>query len=154
MRNLGLAFLSILLMLHNLAPAIAQNEPQIVVSQHWARASILSSRPAVAYITIRNNAKANDRLLGVTSPWAEKVMIHKTTSKSGVMRMHAVKGLAIDPGQEIKMKPLGMHLMLTGLRQLLRKGEKLPIVLQFQNAGQVRVAVPILSIASLGPKDE
>ena len=154
MRNRRLACLSILMILVNQAPGIAQSEPQIVVSQPWARASILPSRPGVAYITLRNNAKAKDRLLGVTSPWAEKVMIHSTTSKDGIMRMQAVKDLVIVPGQVIKMKPAGMHLMLTGLRQRLRKGEQLPIVLQFQNAGQVHVQVPILSIASRGPKDE
>ena len=154
MRNIKLVCLSVFLMLPGLPLAIAQIEPQIAVSQPWARASILSSRPGVAYITLRNNANAKDRLLGVTSPWAEKVMIHSTTSKDGVMRMQAVKDLVIDPSQVIKMKPAGMHLMLTGLRQPLRKGEHLPIVLQFQNAGQVRVAVPILSIASLGPKDD
>lgn len=154
MQYTRLAFLLFWLMVIGLAPAMAQGESQIAVSQPWARASILPSRPGVAYITLRNNAKAKDRLLGVTSPWAEKVMIHSTTSKDGIMRMQAVNDLAIGPGQVIKMKPAGMHLMLTGLRQRLTKGEQLPIVLQFQNAGQVRVAVPIHSIASLGPKDE
>src|SRR5690606_25478131 len=54
-------------------PTVAQAE--IIVSDPWARASILASRPGAAYLTLTSDEP--DRLLELTSPIAEHVMLHR-----------------------------------------------------------------------------
>ncbi len=138
----------------NLSTALAQQERRMIVTKPWARASILQSRPGVAYLIIHNKTSSSDRLIGVTSPLAREINIHISSETNGVMRMRSVPQLEIAAGQVVTMQPGGMHLMLTGLRQPLRQGEQLPIVLEFETAGQLHVNVPVLSIAAQGPKGE
>jgi len=136
------------------ATASAQSASRLVVTKPWARASILQSRPGVAYLTIRNNSASADRLLGVTSPLAGNISVHTSNMSNGVMTMRSIPGLKIKAGQEITMQPGGMHLMLTGLREPLRKGAQLPLVLEFETAGRLHVNASILSIAAQGLKGE
>ena len=138
----------------NASTASAQRAGLVVVTMPWARASILQSRPGVAYLTIRNNTTSADQLLGVTSPIANNVRIHTSTMSNGVMTMRSLPYLRIEVGQEIKMQPGGMHLMLTGLRKPLREGAQLPLVPEFKTAGRLQVNAQILSITAKGPKGE
>lgn len=126
----------------------------IVVEQAWARASILKSRPGVAYLMIRNEGSATDRLVAVTSPLAGAVAIHASEISGGTMRMHAMEHLEIPPGRQVTLKPGGMHLMLMGLREPLREGDRLPIVLEFEHAGRLEVSAQVLSPAAKGPESE
>ncbi len=138
----------------NPSTASAQSAGPMVVTKPWARASILQSRPGVAYLTTRNNSASADQLLGVTSPIANNVRIHTSSMSNGVMTMRSLPYLRIEVGQEIKMQPGGMHLMLTGLRKPLREGAQLPLVLEFKTAGRLQVNAQILSIIAKGPKGE
>src|SRR3546814_7383178 len=60
---------------------------EIAIEKPWARASIGTSRPAVAYFTVRNLGSEPDRLMSVTSPASGMAEIHATTQENGVMRM-------------------------------------------------------------------
>ena len=60
-------------------------EDSVRVLDAWARASILASRPAAAYATIEG--VSDDRLLGVTTPTADQVMIHAVKKNGDVSRM-------------------------------------------------------------------
>jgi len=131
----------------------AEDRSGIVVEQAWARASILQSRPGAAYLTIRNEGSATDRLVAVISPLAGSVAIHASEISGGTMKMHAMKHLEIPRGQQVTLKPGGMHLMLMNLRQPLREGERLPIVLEFEHAGRLEVSAPILSPSAKGMEE-
>lgn len=130
----------------------AGDRGRIVVEQAWARASILQSRPGAAYLTIRNAGSATDRLVAATSPLAGSVAIHASEMSGGTMKMREKERLEIPQGQQVTLKPGGMHLMLMNLREPLREGERLPIVLEFEHAGRLEVSAPILSPAAKGPE--
>jgi copper(I)-binding protein len=137
-----------------LAISSADDGSHIIIAKPWARASILQSRPGATYLTIRNTGNAADRLLGVTSPQAGKVMVHTSKLTNGIMSMRAVTDLEVGAGGTVAMQPGGMHLMLTQLREPLRKGQRLEINLQFEKAGRLQVSVPILSVGARGADDE
>ena len=60
----------------------------ITVVQPWARATIGTSRPGAAYLTITNEGDESDTLLGVESEVAGAADVHETTTDaSGVARM-------------------------------------------------------------------
>ena len=54
------------------SPTLA--EESVRISDAWARASVLASRPVASYLTIESAVE--DRLLGVATPVAGHVMIH------------------------------------------------------------------------------
>ncbi|WP_157019381.1 copper chaperone PCu(A)C [Mesorhizobium xinjiangense] len=117
----------------------------------WARASILASRPGAAYATIES--ASDDRLLGVTTPAADHVMIHAVESDGDVSRMKHVEVLEIPAGQRVTLAPGGMHMMLMGLHDKLDEGTTFPMTLSFEKAGEIAVDVPVLGIAAEGPRN-
>ncbi|KKL54192.1 hypothetical protein LCGC14_2267880 [marine sediment metagenome] len=130
------------------APAFAQ----VAVTDPWARASILASRPGVAYLTLQ--ADAADILHAISTPVAKTAMIHDVvTGPDGIARMRAVQALPIPAGEAQVMAPGGMHIMLVGLSDTLRSGDSFPLSLTFENAGEITVEVQVMRAASMGPKE-
>ena len=134
-----------------LLPGIALANAAIQISAAWARASILPSRPGAAYLTLQSDQ--GDRLLDVTSPIAKTIMIHQVLQSDGVSRMLHLPTLDLQPGQALAMAPGHLHLMMLGLTEKLVEGTEFPLVLQFENAGEVSVNVSVLGIAALGPAE-
>jgi len=123
----------------------------IEVAMPWARASIGTSRPAAAYMTIRNTGSQPDRLVSVESPAAKRAEIHTMTMTKGVMRMSAAGPLALAPGATVALKPGGLHVMLMGLRAPLKRGGTTSLVLTFERAGRLEVMLPIMGPGARSP---
>jgi len=125
----------------------------VTVTDPWARASILVSRPGAAYLTLRSDA--DDRLLSATTPVADHVMIHASeTGADAVTRMNHLDTLDLPAGQTVRFAPGGMHLMLMDLADKLAEGERFPLTLTFERAGAITVDVPVLGLAATGPEAE
>ena len=131
------------------SPTLA--EESVRVSDAWARASVLASRPVASYLTIESAVE--DRLLGVTTPVAGHVMIHAVEKDGDVSRMKHIETLELPTGERITLAPGGMHLMLMGLQDKLSEGTTFPMTLSFENAGEITVEVSVLGIAAEGPRE-
>jgi hypothetical protein len=68
---------------------------------------------------------------------------HETKAEGGVMKMRPLDKPEIAPGQALEFKPGGAHVMLMGLKHPLKEGESFPLVLTFEKAGTVSVAVKV-----------
>ena len=85
---------------------------------------------------------------------ADHVMIHDVVTVDDVRRMRHVMALDVPANRPVTLAPGAMHLMLTGLHEKLREGEKFPMTLRFENAGEISIDVAILGIAAAGPQGE
>ena len=121
----------------------------IEVENAWARASIGTERPGVAYMTIRNSGAASDRLLGAKTPVSKRAMVHESLMKDGVIKMRPAEDIDIAPGATVMLEPGGLHLMLTFLQKKLVEDESFALTLTFEHAGEVMVDV---MIAGMGAK--
>lgn len=131
------------------SPVLA--EERIRVSDAWARASILASRPGAAYVTIESTS--DDTLIGASTPVAEQIMIHAVEKDGDVSRMKHIETLELPAGERTMLSPGGMHLMLTGLQDKLKEGATFPMTLSFEKAGKVTIEVAVLGIAAKGPQE-
>lgn len=63
------------------------------------------------------------------------------TTENGVMRMRPVgkEGVLVEPGETVALAPGGMHLMFMGLKGQLKPGDRVPLTLEFKNAGSLDV---------------
>jgi copper(I)-binding protein len=112
------------------------------------------SRPAtgtgVVYATIVNRGRHPDRLVGGSSPLAERLELHETTSTKGsggmagmgnmpapgrMTTMLPVASVTVPAGGKAVFSPGGYHIMLVGLRHDLKAGEIVPLRLHFAAAG-------------------
>lgn len=126
---------------------------EVTVSDPWARASLLASRPGVAYLTIHSSE--TDTLIKLTSPLAAHVMIHDVqVDAEGVARMRGLVSLEVPAGRSTRLAPGKTHLMLMGLASKLQEGASFPLTLTFEKAGEITIQVPILGIGATAPRGE
>lgn len=124
-------------------PALAE----VSVDRPWLRETAPGARTGAGYGLVVNGGKAEDRLLGGSTPLAERVEVHSMTMDKGVMRMRPVtKGLAVPAGGRVALKPGGYHLMLIGLKERLRAGAMVPLTLKFAKAGPIKLSVRVEGI--------
>jgi periplasmic copper chaperone A len=78
---------------------------------------------------------------------ADKVQINEMTMNNGVMTMRPLdQGLTIEPGKTVKLAPGGYHLMLLDLKSPLKRGDKVPVTLEFEKAGNVRLSFDVQGV--------
>ena len=92
---------------------------------------------------IRNSGDQPDRLVGASTPVARTVEIHRSViDAQNVMRMRAIDGIPLPPKAELQLRHGGEHhLMLIDLKQPLKDGERFPMTLRFEKAGEREVMV-------------
>ena len=124
----------------------------LVISQAWTRATPGGAKTGSGFLTIENKGSSPDKLVGVSADAAGKVEVHQMAMDGGVMKMRPVEGgLAIDPGKTVKLAPGSLHLMMTDLKNPLKKGDKVPVTLQFEKAGKVAVTLDVQGVGAPGP---
>jgi periplasmic copper chaperone A len=119
------------------------------IGHPWARASVTSN--GAVYFTIANNGQEADRLIAVSTPMAKSAEPHTDQMENGVMHMVPLAAVEIAPGEPTVFQPGGNHVMLIGLAHPLKKGERFPMTLTFDHAGQVNVEVVVESAGAMAP---
>jgi copper(I)-binding protein len=124
----------------------------LVITQAWSRATPGGAKTGSGYLTIENKGSAPDRLIGGSADVADKVQVHEMTMNNGVMTMRPLdQGVAIEPGKTVKLAPGGYHLMLLDLKSPLKRGDKVPVTLEFEKAGKVKVSFDVQGVGAQGP---
>ncbi|MET3108901.1 copper(I)-binding protein [Oxalobacteraceae bacterium GrIS 2.11] len=115
---------------------------EIQIAHPYARATVTQQTSGAAYLGLENKGKTTDKLLKVESNVAKSVEIHNMEMVGDVMKMREVDGLELKAGSKISMSPGGgYHIMLIGLKQPLKAGDKFPLTLTFEKAGKIEVVV-------------
>ncbi len=98
-----------------------------------------NSSGAVYFRAIKNRGREPDRLLSASTPVAGRVEIHHMQMEADVMRMRAVPDLTMPGRTDVLLRhgaADGHHLMLLDLKAPLRDGDRFPITLRFERAGE------------------
>ncbi|MFM8555384.1 MAG: copper uptake system-associated protein [Betaproteobacteria bacterium] len=111
-----------------------------------------SRHPTVAGVFFKgivNQGKEADELIAASSPAAQTVELHQMLMQGDVMKMRAVSTIALPANSSVSFKhgqPDTFHLMLIGLKQPLKDGDRFPVTLKFKRAGEVEVMVWVQSL--------
>ena len=137
----------IALVLASAVLAATPSAASLTVTGSSALASIPGSPMpmSVIYLTVRNAGAQADRLVGASTPAARQVELHRGEVRAGVATMRSSGGFDVPAGGQLRLASGGDHLMLMGLTQPLQAGTTLPLVLHFQQAGDVKVVVPVVA---------
>ncbi len=122
---------------------------QVTVEQPWSRATPPGAKIGVGFLRLKNAGAAAERVVGASTPAAARVEMHVTTRDGDVMKMRQVESFDIPAGGSFELKPGGAHLMLTGLRRPLAKGDRVPLTLKLQSGGTLEIE---LNVAALGAR--
>jgi len=115
----------------------------LTILEAWSRAT--PGKNGAAYVTVRNDGDAPDRLVAAGAAVAMMTHLHETKQANGAMEMRAVDGIDIPPHATVTLKPGGFHVMLMGLMAPLKEGDTFPLELTFAKAGKVTVTVEVKS---------
>jgi len=113
----------------------------VAVKDAWVRGTVPAQKVTGAFMEI--SGKSAVRLLRVDSPIAASVEIHNMTMQNGVMKMFQVDGIDVPAGKTVKLAPGGYHVMLMGLKQQMKPGERVPLKLTFELADKKRESLEL-----------
>jgi copper(I)-binding protein len=117
---------------------------ELEISGVWTRAMLPGQPTGGGYLTVTNKGKSADRLLSVSTPDAGRAEIHSMTMKDNVMVMRPVEGgLEIPAGGTVELKPGHFHLMFMDVKKPFRKGDTIPVTLDFEKTGKVEISMPV-----------
>jgi copper(I)-binding protein len=123
------------------AGALAARAQSVEVKDAWVRGTVPSQKVTGAFMEITGKTAA--RLISAESPAAATVEIHNMSMQNGVMKMFAVEGIDIPAGKTVKLASGGYHVMLMGLKQQMKAGERVPLKLTFELADKKRESVDL-----------
>lgn len=114
----------------------------IIIVHPWAmptNSSITEDINSTGYLVLKNSGDKPDQLVSASAEIAKKIDLHTHNRESDRLKMQPTAPIEIPAGGEVRLEPGGPHLMLIGLEKSLMDGEHFPVVLKFQNAGEISV---------------
>lgn len=124
----------------------------LVIETPYARETMPHQPAGGAFLTIENKGSTGDKLVGASTPAAKTVELHTMTMDGNVMKMREMPNIELKPGARLEMKPgQGYHLMLMGLQQPLKAGDKFPMTLVFEKAGKTEISVTVRDLKGTSP---
>ena len=126
-----------------LAGAHEYSAGELHIEHPWSREMPPVAPTAAAYFVVHNKGVQADRLLAVQTPVAGKAEMHEHVHADGVMKMQQVQSVEVPAGGEVRFEPMGYHVMLFNLGQQAREGERFPLTLTFEKAGEVELEVAV-----------
>ena len=114
---------------------------QVTVKDPWVRATVSQQKATGAFMQITSAQDA--QLVSASSPVAGVVEVHEMTMEKDVMKMRAVKALDLPAGKSVELKPGGYHVMLMDLKQQMKEGDTVPVMLVVEGKDKKRTTVEV-----------
>lgn len=112
----------------------------VEINDIYARKSIAGVPNSAVFMKIKNNdAKAIKVVSADASSVANKVELHTHIKEGQMMKMMKVPSFEIPANAQIELKPGGDHVMLMGLKNELKAGDKISLKLDFSDNTSVEL---------------
>ncbi|MCR5885148.1 copper chaperone PCu(A)C [Rhizobacter sp. J219] len=116
---------------------------ELTIGHPYARATVPGQPAGGAYLSVSNAGTTGDKLVSASADVSKSVELHEMKMDGDVMRMREVTAVEVPAGKAVELKPGGLHIMLMGLKAPLKQGDKFPLKLKFEKAGEVTVTVNV-----------
>jgi periplasmic copper chaperone A len=120
-----------------LAFAAVAASAQVRIEGAWARPTVPGQQAGGGYLTLTSTAA--DRLVGGSTPVAQRLELHTMSMQGDVMQMRQIDAIELPAARKVELKPGGLHVMFIGITQPLKLGSKVPVTLRFEKAGEIKV---------------
>ena len=110
--------------------AHATQADHVQASGAWIRV-LPGNLPAGGYVTLRNDGDQPAVLQGASSTAYGSVMLHQSSTDTGMGRMRMVDQLAVPAHGQVALAPGGYHFMLMDAGKPVQPGQAVQITLRF-----------------------
>lgn len=104
---------------------------EVGIKDAWVRGTVAGQSATGAFMELKSSDDAT--LIGASSPLAGVVEVHEMTMDNGMMKMRALPRLELPAGKPVTLRPGSYHVMLMGLKQPLKKGDSVPLILKVES---------------------
>ncbi len=112
-------------------------------SEAWARPAAKGAMSA-AYFTYTNTLDTADTLSSLSSNVSMMTQLHESyMTDDGLAGMREMKNQVVESNEQLVLEPGGLHVMLMRLTNDLAEGDSVTVTLNFAQAGEVVVTVPV-----------
>ncbi len=124
----------VLILLFYAQPLLADG---IVIKDSWIREAPPTSRVLAGYFILHNKDQKDNVIISVKSKDFVEVEIHLSKVQQGMMKMEKQDKLILPKGEMFHFKPGGYHLMLIKPKRKLHSGDKVEIILEFEDGKEI-----------------
>ncbi|HOL64550.1 MAG TPA: copper chaperone PCu(A)C [Accumulibacter sp.] len=122
----------------------------IEINDPWVRGTVVGQQATGAFMELRS--QNGSALIGASSPLAAITEVHEMKMDGSVMKMRPIVRLDLPAGKPVKLAPGGYHVMLTNLKQVLKKGDAVPLTLRFEGPdkkiSETRINAPVRDLTA------
>lgn len=122
-----------------------KNAATPIITDAWVKTSTPGGSVSAAYMNIKSATPL--KLVKAESPVAGMVEIHEMKMNDGVMEMKALDAVNVPVDKLVKLAPGGVHVMLMQVKKPIKKGDKVPMVLTFEDEAKKPLIVTLEAIA-------
>ena len=122
----------------------------ITTNDAYVRAIPPGAKVSAAFLQISNGDKTDHSLVSAESNAAKVVELHTHIHKDGMMMMRKVDKIDLPAGKTVALKPGGNHIMLIGLHNQLKPGDKVDLTLVYENGSKSKITAPVKKVMAGG----
>lgn len=102
---------------------------------------VVSTGPSSAevFMELDNKGTTPIALVAANSPVAVQTQLHTTVHKKGGDTMRQVREIVVKPKGDTELQQGGLHVMLMGLKQSLKQGDAIPVLLVFADGSSMTI---------------
>ena len=126
--------------------AFAAVTEQVQVTDGYVREVPAGQQISAAFMTVHNDDMSDHKIVSASSPAAKTVELHTHTHENGMMKMRQVPDIALPAGGDTFLKPGGLHIMLIGLTQELKKDVPVSVTIKFEDGSEKTLSLPVKSV--------
>lgn len=104
----------------------------VEIKDIYSRSSIAGVPNSAVFMNITNKQNTAIKLIGASSLASQKAELHTHIKENEMMKMIKVENFEIPANGTLELKPGGNHIMLLGLKNELKAGDKIDLKLDFE----------------------
>ena len=116
-----------------------------IVNPH-IRAMPPGQKVTAMYMQLKNTSASNHDLVKIESEISNMIELHTHTNNDGVMQMGEVESIPVPANGNTEAKPGSYHVMIMGLKEDLKLGQKVDFKLIFKDGSSKSVTAEVKTI--------
>jgi periplasmic copper chaperone A len=132
----------LLLLLLVSSSVFAEVANEMMIEGAFVRPALKQQRNTALYMQLTNHG-SDATIVSASSDAAKVVELHTHVNDNGVMRMRKIDKIELPAGQQVMLKPGGLHIMFIGLNRDLNVDGSVDVTLEFSDGSKKSVSALI-----------
>ncbi len=122
----------------------------VSVINPYVRAVPPGQKITAAFLQLANSSDSKHSLVAASSTAADVLELHSHIHENGMMKMRRIDKIEIPAKAKTELKPGTLHIMLIGLKNPLKPGQEVSIILKFADGSEKNITAPVRKIQMPG----